>query len=78
MRRFPFREVLFLITLAITALIPTTLFTLTGVAHGAFENDVVALRSLREIFDYLPLNNKDVMEPRVTADSRHREEKALR
>lgn len=47
-------------------------------AHGAYENDVVALRSMREIFDYLPLNNKDVPAPRTTHDSRHRVEKALR
>jgi propionyl-CoA carboxylase beta chain len=48
------------------------------VAHNAYENDVVALRSMREIFDYLPLSNKDVPEPRPTADTRYREEKALR
>ena len=47
-------------------------------AHGAYENDVVALRGMREIFDYLPLSNKDVPEPRPTQDTRYREEKALR
>lgn len=47
-------------------------------AHGAYENDVVALRGMREIFDYLPLNNKDTPEPRPTEDSRNRLEKALR
>jgi acetyl-CoA carboxylase carboxyltransferase component len=52
--------------------------SVTGVAHGAYENDVVALRGMREIFDYLPLNNKDVPEPRPTQDTRYREEKALR
>lgn len=47
-------------------------------AHGAWENDVVALRGMREIFDYLPLNNKDKPEPRPTHDSRHRQEQSLR
>jgi acetyl-CoA carboxylase carboxyltransferase component len=49
-----------------------------GVAHGAWENDVVALRGMREIFDYLPLNNKDTPEPKPTQDSRYRLESALR
>jgi propionyl-CoA carboxylase beta chain len=48
------------------------------VAHGAWENDVVALRGMREIFDYLPLNNKDTPEPKPTQDSRYRLESALR
>ena len=52
--------------------------TTTGVAHNAYENDVVALRGMREIFDYLPLNNKDTPEPRPTQDSRHRVEPSLR
>mmetsp|Transcript_60022 Transcript_60022/g.123244 ORF Transcript_60022/g.123244 Transcript_60022/m.123244 type:complete len:560 (+) Transcript_60022:76-1755(+) len=52
--------------------------TLSGVAHAAFDNDVVALQSLREIFDYLPLNNKDKPAPKPTLDSRYREEDALR
>ena len=33
--------------------------SVSGVAHGAYENDVVALRALRELYDYLPLNNKE-------------------
>lgn len=52
--------------------------SISGVAHGAFENDVVALRGLREFFDYLPLNNRDKAEPKQTADSRNRHEEALR
>lgn len=52
--------------------------SISGVAHGAWENDVVALRGMREIFDYLPLNNKDKPEPRPTHDSRHRQEQSLR
>eukprot|EP01130_Rhizamoeba_saxonica_P009347 TRINITY_DN3794_c0_g1_i1.p1 TRINITY_DN3794_c0_g1~~TRINITY_DN3794_c0_g1_i1.p1 ORF type:complete len:539 (+),score=119.27 TRINITY_DN3794_c0_g1_i1:238-1854(+) len=30
---------------------------ISGVAHGAYENDIIALRKLRDLFDYLPLNN---------------------
>jgi len=33
--------------------------TTSGVAHGAFENDVDALLQMRELFNYLPLSNKD-------------------
>ncbi|XP_007935718.1 propionyl-CoA carboxylase beta chain, mitochondrial [Orycteropus afer afer] len=33
--------------------------TMSGVAHKAFENDVDALCSLREFFNYLPLSNQD-------------------
>uniref|UniRef100_A0A8D2AUR1 Propionyl-CoA carboxylase beta chain, mitochondrial n=1 Tax=Sciurus vulgaris TaxID=55149 RepID=A0A8D2AUR1_SCIVU len=33
--------------------------TMSGVAHRAFENDVDALCSLREFFNYLPLSNRD-------------------
>ncbi|MFH4978806.1 hypothetical protein AB6A40_005515 [Gnathostoma spinigerum] len=31
----------------------------SGVAHGAFENDVEALMSIRELFNYFPLSNRD-------------------
>ena len=31
----------------------------SGVAHGAFENDVDALLNLRTLFSYLPLSNQD-------------------
>lgn len=31
----------------------------SGVAHGAFENDVEALASIREFFNFLPLNAKE-------------------
>ena len=33
--------------------------TTSGVAHGAFENDVDALLAVRELLNYLPLSNKD-------------------
>jgi len=53
--------------------------TLSGVAHGAYDNDIVALKNVRELFDYLPLNNKDQTPPlRETLDSRNREEPSLR
>eukprot|EP00598_Pedospumella_elongata_P003116 CAMPEP_0184966800 /NCGR_PEP_ID=MMETSP1098-20130426/368_1 /TAXON_ID=89044 /ORGANISM="Spumella elongata, Strain CCAP 955/1" /LENGTH=525 /DNA_ID=CAMNT_0027488143 /DNA_START=92 /DNA_END=1669 /DNA_ORIENTATION=+ len=52
--------------------------SISGVAHGAYENDVVALKGMREIFDYLPLSNKDTPAPRPTHDSRHRIEESLR
>mmetsp|Transcript_17861 Transcript_17861/g.30061 ORF Transcript_17861/g.30061 Transcript_17861/m.30061 type:complete len:402 (-) Transcript_17861:798-2003(-) len=52
--------------------------TLSGVAHAAFENDVVALKALRDFYDYLPLNNRDTPEPRPTTDSRFRHEECLR
>jgi len=52
--------------------------TLSGVAHGAFENDVEALRGLRDFYTYIPLNNKD--EPPVvhTDDPRTRSEECLK
>lgn len=53
--------------------------SISGVAHGAFDNDVVALQSLREMFDFLPLNNKDypgMVKP--TMDVKERREESLR
>lgn len=51
--------------------------TTSGVAHGAFDNDVEALRAIRELYDYLPLNNKDEVPVRPTDDPRERAENAL-
>ncbi|XP_041483106.1 propionyl-CoA carboxylase beta chain, mitochondrial-like [Lytechinus variegatus] len=31
----------------------------SGVAHGAFENDIDALSRMRQLFSYLPLSNRD-------------------
>jgi len=42
------------------------------VAHGAFANDVEALRKMREFFNYLPLSNREAPPTRFTADSPHR------
>ena len=33
--------------------------SLSGVAHGAFENDIEALLGVRELFSYLPLSNAE-------------------
>ena len=52
--------------------------SVSGVAHGAFENDVIALRSTRELFEYLPLNNKEDPPIKPTEDVRERAEESLR
>lgn len=52
--------------------------SISGVSHGAFDNDVVALKQLREFYQYLPLNNRDKPEPKATSDPRDREEESLR
>jgi len=51
---------------------------ISGVSHRSFTNDVVALRQLREFFDYLPLSNTDRPAPRPTDDPSDREDEALR
>ena len=52
--------------------------SISGVAHCAFENDVEALRSLREFYEYLPLNNRSEPPVRSTEDPVDREEESLR
>ncbi|XP_003391714.3 PREDICTED: propionyl-CoA carboxylase beta chain, mitochondrial-like, partial [Amphimedon queenslandica] len=49
----------------------------SGVAHGAFENDIDALSQLRELIDYLPLSNKDPVPIRHTGDKIDRDLTAL-
>jgi len=39
----------------------------SGVAHGAFENDIEALLGVRELFNYLPLSNRE-QTPRLRCD----------
>jgi len=51
--------------------------TISGVAHGAFDNDIMALRKTRELFDFLPLNNREGPVVRFTDDTRNREENSL-
>ncbi|TKR81779.1 hypothetical protein L596_015600 [Steinernema carpocapsae] len=43
--------------------------TVSGVAHGAFENDIDALMSIRELFNFLPLSNKDAAPIRAANDA---------
>lgn len=54
--------------------------TISGVAHGAFDNDIAALRGVRELFEFLPLNNKDTAPVRVgdNYEKRDRAEESLR
>ncbi|CAD6187346.1 unnamed protein product [Caenorhabditis auriculariae] len=40
----------------------------SGVAHGAFDNDVDALMRMRELFNYLPLSNTDSLPIRACDD----------
>ncbi|KAJ1726989.1 hypothetical protein LPJ61_004829, partial [Coemansia biformis] len=49
----------------------------SGVAHGAFDNDVVALARTRELLSYLPQSNRETAPPRFTADPVDREDAAL-
>ena len=49
----------------------------SGVAHGAYDNDVEMLRAMRKFYDYLPLNNKDGVPSRVCSDPRERADPAL-
>nr|CAB3264689.1 propionyl-CoA carboxylase beta chain, mitochondrial [Phallusia mammillata] len=46
--------------------------TLSGVAHGAFEDDVDALMRLREFYNFLPLSNQDQAPVMATEDSKDR------
>jgi len=46
--------------------------TISGVAAGAFDNDIHALTMLREFMDFLPLNNRDGTPVRLSHDSRDR------
>lgn len=48
--------------------------SISGVAHGAFDNDVELLKIMREFINFLPLNNL-TKAPRIsTSDSRDRED----
>ena len=51
--------------------------TKSGVAHAAYPNDMVALKKMRELFDFLPLSNREAPPQRYTTDSRNREEESL-
>src|SRR5450432_1492239 len=49
----------------------------SGVADGAFENDLEALTQVRRLIDFLPLSNRDAPAPRETFDQVDREEASL-
>jgi len=51
--------------------------TKSGVAHLALENDIDALRAMREFFDFLPLSNRDQVPQRETLDRADREDPSL-
>jgi propionyl-CoA carboxylase beta chain len=55
----------------------TTHCATSGVAHLAYDNDVEALRKMRDLFDFLPLNNKDTPPVRSSTDTRDRSCAAL-
>jgi len=46
--------------------------SISGVAHKAFDNDVEALRQLRELIDFLPSSNKEAPPRREYTDDRDR------
>ena len=52
--------------------------TLSGVAHGSFDNDIEALASIRELFGFIPSNNKTLPPVLDTDDSKNRVEESLR
>src|SRR4051812_13582857 len=49
----------------------------SGVADGAFENDVEALAQLRRLIDFLPLNNREKPPVIACVDSPDRDEESL-
>lgn len=55
----------------------TTHSTRSGVADGAFENDIEALLRIRDLFDFLPANNRQSPPTRPTRDPVDRREPSL-
>ncbi|CAO3628370.1 unnamed protein product [Cunninghamella echinulata] len=51
--------------------------TKTGVAHNDYSNDIEALQSMRNLFDYLPLNNRSSIPAYQCDDPIDREDLAL-
>ncbi len=49
----------------------------SGVADGAFENDLEALTQVRRLVDFLPLSNREKPPVRESFDEAYREEKSL-
>ncbi|KAG5178839.1 propionyl-CoA carboxylase beta chain mitochondrial precursor [Tribonema minus] len=52
--------------------------SVSGVAHVARDNDLAALKAARELFDFLPLSNREAVPVRSTCDTRERAIPALR
>jgi propionyl-CoA carboxylase beta chain len=52
--------------------------SISGVAHGAFDNDVAAMQQIRELYEFLPLNNQDEIPKKPTSDPPERSEESLR
>lgn len=52
--------------------------SVSGVAHGSFDNDLIALKQIRRLYEFLPLNNKDSVPIKLTHDQKERQEKSLR
>ncbi|KAI3652452.1 hypothetical protein MP228_002777 [Amoeboaphelidium protococcarum] len=50
---------------------------ISGVAHGAFDNDIEALARMREFYDFLPLSNNEKPPVRYTDDDPEREDDCL-
>ena len=55
----------------------TTHSTKSGVADGAFENDLETLLMVRRFFDFLPANNRDNVAQRESVDPPERDEPSL-
>ncbi len=51
--------------------------TRSSIADGAFDNDVEALKEIRRLFDFLPLNNKEKSPIRKSFDKSDREDFSL-
>lgn len=51
--------------------------TKSGVAHGAFNNDVDGLHKIRELLNYFPQSNKDAAPQRTTLDPIDRDVSSL-
>lgn len=51
--------------------------TMSGVAHGAFENDIEAVLSVRELLNYLPLSNREPAPVRKSDDPWNRDAPGL-
>ena len=49
----------------------------SGVAHGSFANDIHAIKEMRRLFDFLPLNNNEKPPKRLHFDGRDREDASL-